>query len=110
MSDKREIIEQILTILEENEGDTLTVEFEQQNIEHSRTEINNYIREEVFKCVFFFHSKNKLTFDQAKEVAERAVYKLQNEAVTSEYKIKTMVKDFMIHVISRDLKLLARLK
>lgn len=100
-----QILTEIINIVETYEGDALQVKLieHQQNVDVN--EIDNFITEEVYKCVCFYHSKNKLNEVQALEIASRACEKLKSEKVTSEYKIKSIVKDFIIHVLSRDLML-----
>lgn len=98
-----ELITEITKIINSAEGNSVKVEL----IGHKDIQIeqiDDFIESEVYKATTFYLSKNKINLEQAIEVNQCAVAKLKSEMVTSEYKIKHVVKDYIIHILSRDLQ------
>lgn len=101
---KEQILKEIEQIINSAEGqEEIKIELIGHKNNVTLSEIDNFITQEVLKAVRFYVRKGKINSSQTKEITECAIKSLKNECVTSEYKIKQIVKDYIIHILARDL-------
>lgn len=69
-------------------------------------EMNELVNTEITKAVNFYLNKNKINYVyvQSIKIVELAVEKINSESVLTVNKIKHMIKDIIIHVLSEELK------
>lgn len=103
MAAKQQILDEIGKILDSENIDSLQLILHgEKNVTIDK--IDEFIKYEVKKAVDYYSNNGKINKLQASEIAVRATNKLISEKVTSENKIKHVVKDYIIHTLARDLK------
>lgn len=104
---KDNILNEVKRIIEEETVEGIQINaINEQNNYTSFEQIDAFIRDEVSKAITFYMSKNKINAEQSSELIELVVEKLHSEYVFTANKIKHFVKDIIIHILSRDLKLM----
>lgn len=99
------ILTEVKKAIQEQSIEAIKVDLENgQNTYTNTEEMNELIKTEITKAVNFYLSKNKINYVQSIKIVELAIEKITNESVLTVNKIKHMVKDIIIHVLSEDLK------
>lgn len=101
---KEQILDEVRRIIEEETTEVIQINCDNgQKVDISVDNINELIKNEVAKAVTFYMYKNKINSEQAMQVIELSTQKLASEYVLTISKIKHIVKDIIIHILSKNL-------
>lgn len=97
------ILEDIRDVIEDENGKVVRIIIP-PNQGTQIDDLDKLIIYEVKLAVNFYFLRNKINLHQAEEIKIRATNRLIGENVITKDKIKQVVKDYIIRVLSRDLQ------